>query len=104
PTTLEVIRSHHERWDGSGYPDGLRGTAIPLAARIFAVCDVYDALTHVRPYKDAWTHDAAVAEIRAKSGTHFDPAVVEAFLALVTPPTPEARDVATAETHHRPTG
>ena len=104
PTTLEVIRSHHERWDGSGYPDGLRGTAIPLAARIFAVCDVYDALTHVRPYKDAWTHDAAVAEIRAKSGTHFDPAVVEAFLALVTPPAPEARDVATAETHHRPTG
>ncbi len=84
-TTLDVIRSHHERWDGSGYPDGLTGDAIPLAARIFAVCDVYDALTHVRPYKDAWTHEAAITEIRAQGGTHFDPQVVNAFLALVEP-------------------
>ncbi|GGS42812.1 HD domain-containing phosphohydrolase [Deinococcus knuensis] len=83
PATLDVIRSHHERWDGQGYPDGLAGEAIPLPARIFAVCDVYDALTHVRPYKEAWSHEAAVAEIRAQSGTHFDPNVVEQFIALI---------------------
>ncbi|WDA59702.1 diguanylate cyclase [Deinococcus aquaticus] len=83
PATLDVIRSHHERWDGRGYPDGLAGEAIPLAARIFAVCDVYDALTHVRPYKEAWSHAAAIAEIRAQSGTQFDPQVVEQFVALI---------------------
>lgn len=83
PSTLEIIRSHHERWDGGGYPDGLAGEAIPLAARIFAVCDVYDALTHTRPYKSAWTHEDAVAEIRAQSGSHFDPQVVELFCELV---------------------
>ncbi|GGS02377.1 hypothetical protein GCM10008960_31320 [Deinococcus sedimenti] len=83
PATLNVIRHHHEHWDGSGYPDGLSGEQIPLAARIFAVCDVYDALTHPRPYKAAWTHEQAIEEIRARCGSHFDPRVVEAFLALV---------------------
>jgi diguanylate cyclase (GGDEF)-like protein len=80
--TLGVIRAHHERWDGRGYPDGLAGTAIPLAARIFAVCDVYDALISNRPYKRAWTREAAVAEIIRESGRHFDPEVVRAFTAL----------------------
>ncbi|WP_407542728.1 HD domain-containing phosphohydrolase (plasmid) [Deinococcus radiomollis] len=79
---LDVIRSHHERWDGTGYPDALSGTAIPLGARIFAVCDVYDALISARPYKEAWTHEEAVAEITRQSGRHFDPEVVQAFLHL----------------------
>lgn len=79
PATLDIIRSHHERWDGSGYPDRLSGEAIPLEARMFAICDVYDALTHARPYKRAWTHEEAMQEIRAQSGKHFDPKVVAAF-------------------------
>ncbi len=81
--TLGVIRSHHERWDGRGYPDGLAGTDIPLSARIFAVCDVYDALISERPYKDAWSHEEAVLEIEQESGHHFDPDVVRAFLSLM---------------------
>ncbi|AZI44170.1 HD domain-containing protein [Deinococcus psychrotolerans] len=81
--TLGVIRSHHERWDGSGYPDSLAGTDIPLSARIFAVCDVYDALISQRPYKAAWSHEAAVLEIERQSGHHFDPDVVRAFLGLM---------------------
>ncbi|MGY2894422.1 HD domain-containing phosphohydrolase [Deinococcus sp. UYEF24] len=80
---LNVIRSHHERWDGGGYPDRLAGTDIPLSARIFAVCDVYDALISERPYKNAWSHEAAVTEIERESGRHFDPAVVVAFLNLM---------------------
>ncbi|WP_309572275.1 HD domain-containing phosphohydrolase [Deinococcus sp.] len=77
-TTL--IAQHHERWDGSGYPLGLRGTQISLSARLFALCDVYDALTSARPYKAAWTHQAAVAEIQAQSGRHFDPELVALFM------------------------
>ncbi len=80
--TLDVIRSHHERWDGAGYPDGLAGPDIPLSARIFAVCDVYDALISERPYKKAWRYQDAALEIEAQSGRHFDPQVVGAFLAL----------------------
>lgn len=72
---------HHEKWDGSGYPRGLRGNDIPLAARIMALADVYDALTTVRPYKTAWDHGDAVEWIEAQSGAHFDPEVVGAFLA-----------------------
>ncbi|WP_407569057.1 HD domain-containing phosphohydrolase [Deinococcus altitudinis] len=79
---LDIIRSHHERWDGSGYPDGLSGTDIPLGARIFAVCDVYDALISERPYKHAWSPEEAVSEIERESGRHFDPEVVRAFLGL----------------------
>ncbi|WP_370638598.1 HD-GYP domain-containing protein, partial [Deinococcus sp. 23YEL01] len=82
PAVLDVIRSHHERWDGSGYPQGLRGDDIPLLARIFSVCDVFDALTSARPYKDAWSSEAALAEIAAQAGRQFDPQVVRAFLSL----------------------
>ena len=75
-----VALSHHENWDGSGYPQGLRGEAIPLVGRIVAVCDVYDALVSARPYKKAWPASDALTEIRRLSGTKFDPRVVEAFL------------------------
>ncbi len=77
---LDIPYCHHERWDGKGYPRGLAGDQIPLAARIFAVADVYDALTSARPYRPAWTPQRAVAYIRKESGKQFDPAVVEAFL------------------------
>ena len=75
----ELIVCHHERWDGTGYPNGLRGTDIPLNARIFAVADVFDALTTQRPYKEAWTPDAARLQILQESGSHFDPDIVAAF-------------------------
>ena len=75
-----IAGSHHEKWDGTGYPVGLKGYAIPLAARIMAVADVYDALTAERPYKKAWTHEDALAEIVHSKGIAFDPAVVEAFV------------------------
>lgn len=81
---IDIPLSHHEKWEGGGYPHNLRGEEIPLAARIFAVIDVYDALTNERPYKRAWTVEDALAEIRAQSGRHFDPQVVEAFLQLRT--------------------
>ena len=89
---LDIIRSHHERWDGSGYPDGFAGPDIPRSARIFAVCDVYDALISDRPYKKAWSHEEAVLEIERQSGRHFDPEVVCAFLTLMEqrPGGPEA--------------
>jgi response regulator RpfG family c-di-GMP phosphodiesterase len=76
----EIALRHHERWDGSGYPGGLGGEAIPIFARIAAVCDVFDALISVRPYKRAWTADDAFAEIERCAGTHFDPAIARAFL------------------------
>jgi HD-GYP domain-containing protein (c-di-GMP phosphodiesterase class II) len=74
-----VIRSHHERWDGTGYPDGLAGTTIPMAARIFAVADCYDALTTSRPYRGALPVEEAVTRIRSAAGGQFDPSVVAAF-------------------------
>lgn len=77
----EIAASHHERWDGSGYPNGLAGTAIPLAARIVAVADVFDALTTQRPYKAAMSFEAALDSLRAESGRHFDPDCVAAFCA-----------------------
>ena len=77
---LKVIRSHHERWDGTGYPDGLARDAIPLSARIFAVADSLDAITSERPYRRATSWEAAVAEISAQSGRQFDPNIVEAFV------------------------
>ena len=77
-----IALTHHERWDGRGYPYGLVGADIPLVGRITAVADVFDALTHARPYKPAWTVQAAVAEIEGGAGDHFDPEVVEAFMAL----------------------
>jgi len=80
---LEIIRSHHERWDGNGYPDRLKGEAIPLLARIAAVADVYDALTSTRSYRPAMSHEEAVRIIARESGKQFDPKCVDAFLALV---------------------
>jgi putative nucleotidyltransferase with HDIG domain len=74
---------HHERWDGTGYPDRLVGEAIPLPARIFAVVDVWDALTHDRPYRRAWPVEKVRDHLRALAGTHLDPTVVEAFLKLL---------------------
>jgi len=78
-----VALTHHERWDGTGYPHGLSGEEIPLAGRIVAVADVFDALVSERPYKSAWTSDAALAEIARGSGSQFDPEVIEAFLDLM---------------------
>jgi len=80
----EIALSHHEKFDGSGYPLGLAGDAIPLSGRIIALVDVYDALTTKRVYKDAFTHDKAIEIITAGSGKHFDPAIVEAFLRAET--------------------
>ncbi len=80
---VEIVRTHHERWDGLGYPFGLRGEAIPMAARIFAIADSFDAMTSDRPYRAALPLDRAVEEIRAGAGTQFDPSVAEAFLDLV---------------------
>jgi len=76
-----IAESHHERWDGGGYPCGLAGKAIPLVGRIVAVADAFDALTHERPYKSAWPVEDAVDEIQRGAGSHFDPSVVSAFLA-----------------------
>jgi putative two-component system response regulator len=72
--------SHHEKWDGTGYPNGLRGEEIPLLGRVMAIADVYDALTSLRPYKKAYTHEEAVKIISEGSGTQFDPALVDVFL------------------------
>ena len=90
-TAASIARHHHERWDGTGYPDGLCADSIPLAARIVAVADVFDALVHDRPYRKAWTEQAAVELILGGSGTHFDPAVVAAFkeFTWVNPPVTE---------------
>ncbi len=78
----DITLSHHEKWNGSGYPHGLAGDSIPLSARIAAVVDVYDALRSRRPYKEPWEHSDAVREVSAASGTSFDPALVEAFLEM----------------------
>ena len=78
----EIARTHHEHWDGSGYLLGLTGEEIPLAGRITAVADVFDALTHERPYKSAWDLERAAAEIVRQAGRQFDPRVVEAFTTI----------------------
>jgi HD-GYP domain-containing protein (c-di-GMP phosphodiesterase class II) len=80
---LDIPYCHHEKWDGSGYPRGLKGERIPLAARIFAVVDMWDALCSVRRYRPAWSPDKAIEHIRSLSGTHFDPEVVDMFLKIV---------------------
>jgi len=77
----EVAFSHHEKWDGSGYPQGLKGEAIPLVGRITAVADVFDALTSRRPYKEPYTVVESLEIVRAARGYHFDPRVVDAFMA-----------------------
>ncbi|MDA0178752.1 CHASE2 domain-containing protein [Solirubrobacter phytolaccae] len=78
-----IVDTHHERWDGTGYPNRLAGDAIPLEGRIAAVCDVFDALTHERPYKAAWSVERACEEIERSRGTHFDPTVADALLTVV---------------------
>jgi putative two-component system response regulator len=78
----EIAGTHHERWDGNGYVAGLVGAEIPLAGRITALADVWDTLTHERPYKPAWDEARALAEINAQAGAHFDPRIVEAFYAI----------------------
>ena len=82
-TALDIPRCHHEKWDGTGYPAGLAGEQIPLPARMFAVVDVFDAVTSERPYRHPMPVADAVALLESESGRHFDPAVVEAFLPLV---------------------
>ncbi|MEK3726067.1 HD-GYP domain-containing protein [Paenibacillus sp. FSL H8-0034] len=77
---LDIIRSHHEKWDGTGYPDRLLGEEIPLLARIVAVADVYDALTSTRSYRKAWSHEEAIAFLKEHSGSHFDPLCVHAWV------------------------
>jgi HD-GYP domain-containing protein (c-di-GMP phosphodiesterase class II) len=83
-SAIDIPYCHHEKWDGTGYPRGLRGEAIPMAARLFAVVDVYDALMSDRPYRDAWPRDRVLRHLREQSGSHFDPRIVDAFLDLVS--------------------
>ena len=100
-----IAVSHHERWDGSGYPYGLKGEDIPLPGRIVAIVDVFDALTHKRPYKTVWSEAEALAEIQSQNGKQFDPRVVAAFLkikqraALAEPDTPQPDERQPDEPH-----
>ena len=82
-TAKMIALTHHERWDGSGYPNELKGENIPIYGRIAAIADVFDALTSKRPYKEAWTVEDSLEEIKRGSGSHFDPKVVESFLAAM---------------------
>ncbi len=85
-SAIDIPYCHHERWDGSGYPRGLQGEDIPLAARVFAVVDVFDALTSDRPYRAAWTPEEAIAHVEAGAGDHFDPEVARTFVDLMQHP------------------
>jgi HD-GYP domain-containing protein (c-di-GMP phosphodiesterase class II) len=81
---LDIPYCHHEKWDGSGYPRGLKGEQIPLAARLFAAADVWDALRSNRPYRQGWPQKKVIEHIKARSGTHFDPMAVELFLKVIS--------------------
>jgi putative two-component system response regulator len=83
-----IVETHHERWNGEGYPAGLKGEGIPLPGRVVAVCDVFDALTHERPHKPAWTIEEAVQELVAERGRFFDPDLVDLFVDTVLPVLP----------------
>jgi HD-GYP domain-containing protein (c-di-GMP phosphodiesterase class II) len=83
-----MVRHGHERFDGSGYPDSLRGEEIPLGSRIVLACDAYDAMTSERPYRAPLSHDEAVAELTAGAGSQFDPRVVEALISYLVERTP----------------
>ncbi|MGL4611188.1 MAG: HD-GYP domain-containing protein [Trueperaceae bacterium] len=99
PDVLHVIRHHHERWDGVGYPDKLSGHSIPLLARIFSVCDVFDALASKRVYKEAWSTDAALSEIYQQRERQFDPEITLTFLDMMQPtPTLNTPTVYSADT------
>ena len=87
---MDIPNFHHERWDGGGYPDGLRGDQIPFLARLFAVVDVYDSMTHPRPYRQAWSHEDAIEYIRSQAGSHFDPVIARAFLESSLEPSRQA--------------
>jgi putative nucleotidyltransferase with HDIG domain len=80
---LDIPYCHHEKWDGTGYPRGLKGEQIPIAGRLFAVVDVWDTLTSDRPYRPAWSRAKALSYMKGESGKHFDPQVVEAFFKLI---------------------
>jgi len=99
-----IALNHHERYDGLGYPQGLRGDAIPLSARIVAVCDVYDALTSARPYKGPWPASEALSYIRQRSGSQFDPACVEAFLSCRQAVAETQQALSDSEAGERPSG
>ena len=81
--SIDIPYGHHERWDGSGYPQGLRGMQIPLAARIFAAIDIWDALLSDRPYRPAWSQEKVLAYLKEQAGVQLDPEVVERFLELL---------------------
>lgn len=81
---LDIPYCHHEKWDGSGYPRGLKRDQIPYAARIFAVVDVWDALRSTRPYREAWPEEKVIEHIKSISGTHFDPKAVKLFLKVMS--------------------
>jgi HD-GYP domain-containing protein (c-di-GMP phosphodiesterase class II) len=99
-----IVRSHHERWDGGGYPDGLAGEEIPLEARIITCCDSWNAMRTDRAYRRALSHEVALAELCAGSGTQFDPHVVQALLSVVAPdaaPAPQKARAAVDELPER---
>ncbi len=101
--TLDIVRHHHEKWDGSGYPDQLAGEAIPRVARITALADVFDSLTQARAYKRAWSVDDALREIGLARAIHFDPDLTDAFLQLVPRLRREQPDLAAyLAAHHLP--
>jgi len=82
-SALDIPHYHHEKWDGTGYPNGLKETQIPLNARLFSIVDVYDALTSDRPYRPAWPKSRAIAYIREQIGKHFDPEIALQFLEMI---------------------
>jgi HD-GYP domain-containing protein (c-di-GMP phosphodiesterase class II) len=88
-----LVRSSHERWDGGGYPDGLRGDEIPLGARVVAVCDAFDAMTTSRPYREPLSEADAISELRRCGGTQFDPDVVAAFCRVIAREQPDRGEV-----------
>jgi len=104
---IEILQSatdipycHHERWDGKGYPRGLKGQEIPLAARVFAIVDVWDVLSYDQPYREAWPADQVLEHITAGKGTHFDPDLVDPFLMLVADIDPKAVAIAADDPAH----